>query len=226
MILKVNGLTKEYKRGGTAFFAVHDVSLQLSAGDFFCITGRSGSGKSTLLNLLAGLLKPTRGSIEMEGRNISSFNDKEASAYRNLKIGYIPQGHSVLANLTVLDNVKLPYYFYKREGDVTEKAMSLLEQAGIPHLARSYPKQLSGGELRRVSIARALMNDPVIFMADEPTNDLDTRTTAEMMKLFSEISHKGTAVLMVTHDLEAAQSANRIFKMDMGILTEETRGSI
>jgi putative ABC transport system ATP-binding protein len=226
VILKVNGLTKEYKREGTAFFAVHDVSLQLSAGDFFCITGRSGSGKSTLLNLLAGLLKPTRGSIEIEGRDISSFNDEEASAYRNSKIGYIPQGHSVLTNLTVLDNVRLPYYFFRRKGDVTDKAMSLLERAGIPHLARSYPKQLSGGELRRVSIARALMNDPVILMADEPTNDLDARTTAEMMKLFREISQKGTAVLMVTHDLEAAQSANRIFKMDMGILTEETRSGI
>lgn len=221
MILEVNGLTKEYKRGSTAFFAVHDVSLQLSAGNFYCIIGRSGSGKSTLLNLLAGLLKPTRGSIQMEGRDISSFSDAEASEYRNSKIGYIPHGQSVLANLTVLDNVRLPHYFFRREGDAVDKAMSLLEQTGIPHLAQMYPRQLSGGELRRVSIARALMNDPVILIADEPTSDLDEQTTSEMMKLFNGISQKGAAVLLVTHDLNAAQSADHIFKMESGVLTKE-----
>lgn len=221
MILNVNSLTREFKREDAAFFAVQDVNLQLSEGDFYCIIGRSGSGKSTLLNLLAGLLKPTRGSIEIEGRDISSFSDTEASVFRNSKIGYIPQGQSVLANLTVLDNVRLPHYFFSRDGDATEKAMSLLEQTGIPHLALMYPRQLSGGELRRVSIARALMNDPVILMADEPTNDLDEQTTADMMKLFSGIAQKGTAVLLVTHDLSAAQSAEHLFKMESGVLTEQ-----
>lgn len=221
MVLQVNGLTKEYKRNGGSFFAVKDVSLQLRAGDFFCITGRSGSGKSTLLNLLAGLLKPTRGSIEFDGKSISSFRDEEASLYRNAKIGYIPQGQSLLANLTVLDNVRLPYHFFRRDGEAAKKAMSLLEQAGIAHLAQSYPRQLSGGELRRVSIARALINDPVLVMADEPTNDLDEQTAFDMMKLFRRISEKGTAVLLVTHDPDAAKTADRIFKMDSGTLAEQ-----
>ncbi len=220
MILKADKLTKEYKRGDKSFLAVNGISLKLSRGDFISITGRSGSGKSTLLNLMAGLLKPTSGSIVIEGRDILSLNDKEISLYRNSMIGYIPQGQSLLANLTVLDNVRLPFYFFRRKGDSIIKAMSLLEQVGIPHLARLYPRQLSGGELRRVSIARALINNPVILIADEPTSDLDAQTTAEVMELLKRITQRGTAVIMVTHDLDAVDYENRVFRMDSGILTE------
>lgn len=223
MILEVKKLTKEYKRGDTSFFAVNGVNLSVSSDDFVGIVGRSGCGKSTLLNLIAGLLKPTFGSIEIDGQDILSLNDEEASLYRNSKIGYVPQGQSVLANLTVLDNVRLPFYFFRREGDAVGKALSLLEQVDIPHLAQLYPKQLSGGELRRVSIARAFINDPLLLIADEPTSDLDTQTTAEIIKLFSEISQKGTAILMVTHELDIVDYGNRIFKMDSGILTEQVK---
>ncbi|HOP71970.1 MAG TPA: ABC transporter ATP-binding protein [Thermoclostridium caenicola] len=218
MVLRVNQLTKEFKRGNTSFFAVKNAGLSVYPGDFVSIIGRSGSGKTTLLNLIAGLLKPTSGSIEIGGKDISSFNDAEASRYRNAIIGYVPQGQSLLANLTVLDNVRLPFYFFRREGDVTKKAMTLLEQVGIPHLAHMYPRQLSGGEMRRVAIARALINDPAVLLADEPTSDLDVQTTAEMMKLFREISMNGTAVLMVTHDLEAIHEEARIFRMEAGVL--------
>lgn len=218
MVLRVNQLTKEFKRGSTSFFAVKNVDLSVYPGDFVSIIGRSGSGKTTLLNLIAGLLKPTSGSIEIGGKDISSFNDAEASRYRNAIIGYVPQGQSLLANLTVLDNVRLPFYFFRREGDATKKAICLLEQVGIAHLAHMYPRQLSGGEMRRVAIARALINDPAILLADEPTSDLDVRTTAEMMKLFKEISLGGTAVLMVTHDLEAIHEEARVFKMEAGVL--------
>ena len=223
MLLEVKDLVKEYKRGDTSFPAVNNANLSVSHNDFVSVIGRSGSGKSTLLNLIAGLLKPTSGSIEIEGRDILSLNDEYASFYRNSKIGYVPQGQSVLANLTVLDNVRLPFYFFKREGDAVKKALSLLEQVGIPHLAQSYPKQLSGGELRRVSIARALINDPTILIADEPTGDLDAQTTAEIMKLFSQFPSKRTAVLMVTHELDTVDYGNRIFKMDSGILAEQIK---
>jgi len=219
MVLRVNQLTKEFKRGNTSFFAVKNAGLSVYPGDFVSIIGRSGSGKTTLLNLIAGLLKPTSGSIEIGGKDISSFNDAEASRYRNAIIGYVPQGQSLLANLTVLDNVRLPFYFFRREGDAAKKALSLLEQVGIPHLAYMYPRQLSGGEMRRVAIARALINDPAILLADEPTSDLDVQTTAEVMKLFKEISLSGTAVLMVTHDLEAIHEEARVFRMDAGVLT-------
>jgi ABC-type lipoprotein export system ATPase subunit len=223
VLLTINGLTKEYQRGGVPFKAVNGVNLSVSPGDFLCITGRSGSGKSTLLNLMAGILKPTSGSIAIEDRDISAFNDKEASLYRNSKIGYIPQGQSVLANLNVLDNVRLPFYLFRHEGDVTKRALSLLDQVGIPHLAHMYPRQLSGGELRRVSIARALINHPAVIIADEPTGDLDTQTTHEIMKLLRQISLQGTAVVLVTHDMNAASSGTRFLKMDSGILTEQVQ---
>jgi len=221
MSLTIQNLTKEYKRGGRVFPAVSNVSLSIDYGDFVSIIGRSGSGKSTLLNLIAGLVSPSSGEILIDGRSVVSFNDKEISAYRNETIGYIPQGQSVLSNLTVLDNVRVPFYFAKRAGDPEQKAQELLNRVGIPHLADSYPKHLSGGELRRVSIARALINGPSILIADEPTGDLDTQTTGEIMDIFRDISQGGTAVLMVTHELDTVQYGNRAFVVDGGVLQEK-----
>ncbi len=218
MLLEINGLTKKYKRGSAEFEAVSQVELTINVGDFISIIGRSGSGKSTLLNMIAKLITPSSGSIKFEGEDILSRNDKESSLYRNSKIGYIPQGNSTLSNLTVLDNVRLPRYLAKREGDGSDKAFGLLERVGIAHLANSYPKQLSGGELRRVSIARALINEPALVIADEPTGDLDSQTTYEIMKLFSEITHKGTAILMVTHELDTVDYGNSVYTMDSGKL--------
>ncbi len=218
MLLEVKGLTKEYKRGQTAFKAVDNVDLAVSPGGFVSIIGRSGSGKSTLLNMIAGLIFPNSGSIAVDGESILSLSDEAASRYRNSKIGYVPQGHSVLSNLTVLDNVRLPFFFFKRGGDAYERAWSLLEEVGISHLAQSYPKQLSGGELRRVSIARALINNPSILIADEPTGDLDAQTTSDIMKLFVQISQNGTAILMVTHELDTVDFGTDVYTMDSGRL--------
>lgn len=220
MLLEVKELTKQYRRGNADFAAIDSVNLSVSKHDFISIIGRSGSGKSTLLNLIAGLLKPSSGSIYIEEQNVVSFSEEEASFYRNAKIGYIPQGQSILSNLTVLDNVMLPFYFFNRKGDAAEKASSLLAQVGIAHLAKSYPNQLSGGELRRVSIARALINEPALLIADEPTSDLDVSTTAEIMALFQEIAQNGTAILMVTHEMDTINYGNRTFVMESGKLTE------
>ncbi|MDR0983801.1 MAG: ABC transporter ATP-binding protein [Ruminococcus sp.] len=221
MSLNIQNLTKEYKRGGRIFSAVNNVNLSVNSGDFISIIGRSGSGKSTLLNLLAGLISPTSGEVLIDGKNINSCNDKELSAYRNEIIGYIPQGQSVLSNLTVLNNVRVPFYFAKRTGDSEEKAQKLLNQVGISHLSYSYPKHLSGGELKRVYIARALINNPKILLADEPTGDLDVQTTKEIMEIFRDISQSGTAVLMVTHEPDTLQYGNKTFVMDGGILQEK-----
>ena len=218
MLLAVKELTKEYKRGNGSFKAVDRVDLSVSPGDFVSIIGRSGSGKSTLLNMIAGLIVPTSGSIEVEEESILSLDDEVISRYRNSKLGYVPQGQSVLANLTVLDNVLLPFYFFKREGEPQKKALSLLDQVGISHLAQSFPRQLSGGELRRVSIARALINNPLLLIADEPTGDLDAQTTREIMKLFVQISQNGTAILMVTHELDTVDYGNCVYTMDAGRL--------
>lgn len=223
MLLEVRSLTKQYSRGRTMFKAVSGVSLTVSPGDFVSIIGRSGSGKSTLLNLIAGLLKPTSGSIILGGQDVTTLDDKAVSWYRNLTIGYIPQGYSTLSNLTVLDNVRLPHFLMKHTGDVTEKALSLLKEVGVHHLAAMYPGQLSGGELRRVTIARSLINEPVLLMADEPTSDLDAQTTGEIMSLFSRIAQNGTAILMVTHEPDTLDFASRVFSMESGILTDQKK---
>ncbi|MDR0887674.1 MAG: ABC transporter ATP-binding protein [Candidatus Methanoplasma sp.] len=220
-LLEIKDLTKEYKRGTRTFNVLDNVNLTMESDDFITLIGRSGSGKSTLLNIVAGLLKPTGGSVTYDGKNIFELNDKDGSFFRNSKIGYIPQGHSLLANLNVLDNVRLPYNIFKREGDATERALNLLELTGISPLAESFPRHLSGGEQRRVSIARALINSPSIIVADEPTSDLDVDTTKEIMELLRSINDSGTAIFMVTHELDTIGYGKRLYSMDAGRLTEK-----
>lgn len=219
VLLELQELTKEYRRGGRAFNAVNHASLSVAPGDFISIIGRSGSGKSTLLNMSAGLIKPTQGTVFFDGKDIYQLNDKAISLFRNEKIGYVPQGQSLLSNFTVLENVCIPWFLFKREGEPVEYALALLEKTGISHLAASYPKELSGGEMRRVAIARSLMNNPPLLIADEPTSDLDAETTVEIMKLLSVIAREGTAVLIVTHELDTLSYGNKTYSMNGGNLT-------
>jgi putative ABC transport system ATP-binding protein len=217
-LFELQELSKAYQRGGRTFNAVNKVSLSVAPGDFISIIGRSGSGKTTLLNMGAGLLTPTQGSVFFEGKDIYALGDREISFLRNEKIGYVPQGQSLLSNFTVFDNVCIPWFLFKREGDVEGRAFILLEKVGISHLAASYPRELSGGEMRRTAIARALINSPRLLIADEPTGDLDAQTTAEIMRLFSDIAREGTAVLIVTHELDTLEYGNRTYSMDAGNL--------
>jgi putative ABC transport system ATP-binding protein len=221
-VLEAEHISKEYRRGEETFFAVHDVSLALGSGEFVCIMGRSGSGKSTLLNILAGLLLPGSGRILFQGSDYAAMRDRELSRLRNKKIGYIMQGRSILPNLTVKQNVLLPAFLDKNEFDVSGRAVLLLEQVGIPHLAAQYPSRLSGGELRRVAIARALLNDPDLLIADEPASDLDAETAAELMELFASLARKGLSILMVTHDGDAEGLCGRSYTMKSGVLTDLT----
>jgi putative ABC transport system ATP-binding protein len=221
-LLELKELTKEYNRGGRAFNAVNHVSLAVEPGDFISIIGRSGSGKSTLLNMSAGLLRPTTGTVLFEGNDIHRLSDKEISFLRNEKIGYVPQGQSLLSNFTVFDNVCIPWFLFKREGDVEGRAFILLEKVGISRLADSYPRELSGGEMRRAAIVRSLINEPRLLIADEPTGDLDVETTAEIMGLFSAIAREGTAVLIVTHELDTLNYGNKTYEMDAGNLLPHT----
>jgi putative ABC transport system ATP-binding protein len=217
-LLELRELSKAYKRGGRDFNAVNRANLSVEPGDFISLIGRSGSGKTTLLNMSAGLLKPSGGSVFFEGKDIYALRDKEMSFLRNEKIGYVPQGQSLLSNFTVFDNVCIPWFLFKRRGDVEGRAFILLEKVGISRLASSYPKELSGGEMRRVSIARSLINEPRLLIADEPTGDLDSQTTAEIMGLFSQIAGEGTAVLIVTHERDTLNYGNRTYSMDAGNL--------
>ncbi len=220
MFLEIQGLSKQYKRGEKAFLAVDSVDLSIDQGDFVSIIGRSGSGKSTLLNMIAGLLTPTAGNIKLEGTDIHALNDKQISELRNTRMGYIPQGSGVLSNLTIFDNVRLPYYLSKRQGDASGRASFILDEIGISPLADMLPAQLSGGEIRRVLIARALMNEPDILIADEPTSDLDIETAKEIMRLFARINKNGTTILIVTHELDTLEFGNRVLSMASGRLTE------
>jgi len=218
-LLELRELTKEYKRGNRAFNAVNGVNVSVERGDFISITGRSGSGKSTLLNMSAGLLKPTAGTVLFDGQDIFSLTDISISRIRNEKIGFVPQGQSLLSNFTVLENVCIPWFLFKREGEPEERAFSLLEKTGIDHLAASYPKELSGGEMRRVAIARALINNPALLIADEPTGDLDAETTADIMRLLSAVAKERTAVLIVTHELDTLSYGNKVYSMNGGNLS-------
>lgn len=219
--LELKNISKEYKQGDQLIKAVDNVNFSISSGDFFSIRGRSGSGKTTLLNMIAGLTIPTSGSVLSKGEDIFALPDKELSMYRNAAIGCIPQQFSVLSNLTVLDNVRLPFHLAKREGDSTTEARRLLALVGIEKLAERMPKRLSGGQLKRVAIARALINKPGLLLADEPTGDLDTQTTADIMNIFKKISEEGTAVLMVTHDIDTVELSGKQFIMDNGNLGTE-----
>ncbi|MFP3154315.1 ABC transporter ATP-binding protein [Lachnospiraceae bacterium ZAX-1] len=225
MLLKTIALMREYQRGKVSFRAVNEVDLSLDEADFVCITGHSGSGKSTLLNLIAGLLSPTSGNIVFDGKELTTAHDRELSRIRNTQIGYIPQGHSILGNFTVLDNVRLPFYLYKRDGNPTVRANELLEQVGIAHLKRQYPAELSGGELRRISIARALINSPRILIADEPTGDLDPQNSEAIMELFARVAKEGTAVLVVTHDVGNVRFCDKHYIMEAGKLRNAVESS-
>ncbi len=216
MILKAQNIIKEYKQGGRLLRAVDDVSLEIERGEFVCVMGRSGSGKSTLLNILAGLLTPTRGKVQFEGREYTALSDKERSCLRNERLGYIMQGQSVLPSLTVLQNAELPFYLFHRKGSPQKQARELLEKVGILHLADQYPASLSGGEMRRVAIVRALLLCPSLLIADEPTGDLDEETTVEIMGLFASVAKEGTAVLMVTHDTDTTRFGDRVLTMKAG----------
>ncbi|OJU16250.1 MAG: ABC transporter ATP-binding protein [Clostridiales bacterium 43-6] len=226
MAIAVKNITKEYKRGKRSFKAVDDVSLGLHPGDFIVIIGKSGSGKSTLLNIIAGLTYPTDGRVEADESNIFTLTDKQISRYRNQTIGYIPQGHSTLADLNVVDNVRLPFHLNGEKRISADKAEELLTRVGIHALAKNFPKHLSGGELKRVAIARALINDPEAIIADEPTSDLDKQTTAEVLTLLRSVAEGGKAVLMVTHDLDAVKYATRSFVMESGVLTEQKKEAV
>lgn len=219
-LINVNNLSKSFKRGERDFFAIDNVSFDVKEKDFINIIGKSGSGKSTLLTLLSAIIKPTSGDILVEGKNLSDMDDEEKSGYRNEFIGYVPQSLGTLPTLNVLDNVRLPYFFKKREGDGVERARMLLDMCGILDLENDFCKNLSGGELKRVLIARALMNEPKILIADEPTSDLDSKTTIEIMNMLKEINEKGTTIIIVTHDNDLLKYGSRLLEMTDGKLNE------
>lgn len=223
MILQAEGISREFLREGRGtnrLVAVQPVDLTLESGTVTVLTGRSGSGKSTLLNMLAGLLRPSSGKILLDDNDLYAMSDKALSRLRCERIGVIPQGQTALHSLTVLQNVCLPYTLYGEEPH-REDARALLEKLGIAALADARPAELSGGELRRAAIARALLRKPALLLADEPTADLDDENTAAVFSYLRDAAKEGAAVFIVTHESDAASYADRMLRMDAGKLTEQ-----
>ena len=220
--LVAQGATKRFFRKGREaaqwFDAVSQVDLELAAGELTVLMGRSGGGKSTLLNMLAGLLAPTEGKVLLEGRDLYALPDAELSQLRNARIGIVPQGQTPLHSLTVVQNVTLPYLMYRPDDGVEARALDALDSLGIRALADSYPSELSGGEMRRMAIARALVCDPAVVLADEPTSDLDDENTRVVLQTLRSVADAGAAVLVATHDAEARAFADRVLRIDGGKL--------
>ena len=223
MIIEATGLTKEFARargGKRLFTAVHPLDIGLEERQLTLVSGHSGSGKSTLANMLAGILTPTAGHVRLDGTDLYSLRDEELSRLRNERIGLIPQGHTALRALTVLDNVLLPSILYAKAEAPADRARELLAAVGLDDLADAAPTELSGGELRRMAIARALLMDPAIVIADEPTAGLDSANATAVLTLLRDAADRGAAVLVVSHEAEAQRFADRSYVMEDGHLRE------
>ena len=223
MIIEATGLTKQFARargGKRLFTAVHPLDIGLEERQLTVVSGHSGSGKSTLANMLAGILTPTAGHVRLDGTDLYSLRDEELSRLRNERIGLIPQGHTALRALTVLDNVLLPSILYAKAEAPVDRARELLAAVGLDDLADAAPTELSGGELRRMAIARALLMDPAIVLADEPTAGLDSANATAVLTLLRDAADRGTAVLVVSHEAEAQRFADRSYVMEDGHLRE------
>lgn len=219
-ILEVENITKKFIRGDRGFYALEDVSFSVDKSELVYIKGKSGSGKSTLLNLIAGLLRPDSGSVNFNGVDISTYSDEKISEYRNVSIGYVPQSLGTLPNLTIAENVELPFHIYKKQDSARERALMLLDKMHILELKDEFPRSLSGGELKRVLLARALMNEPELIITDELTSDLDSATTKDIMKILYDIHESGTTLIMVTHDDDIIRDKDRVIHMEAGKLTD------
>jgi len=220
-------LKKIYLRGSEEIPAVNDVSMRINQGDFISIIGPSGSGKTTLINLLGFLDNPTSGELYLGGRSIFNhakpLSERKLTKIRRETFGYIFQNFYLIPTLTVMENVMLPLTFYRKPGTENE-AVKLLQLLGMEHRKNHLPGQISGGEMQRVAIARAMVNMPEILLADEPTGNLDTKRSAEIVQVLQELNRKvGLTIIMVTHNQDLARHADRMFEMKDGQIRQIDR---
>ena len=230
MNLKADNISKTFFRNtGSAnyFYAVSPVSLEVPSESVTVLTGRSGSGKTTLLNMLAGILEPTEGKVLLDDTDLYSLKDDTLSRFRNERIGVVPQGRSAVDTLTVMENILLPARLYGKNAS-TQEARQRMEDFEIGHLADAMPRELSGGELRRMAIIRAIVQNPDVLFADEPTGDLDDENTEKVLSALYSFAHdRKKAVFIVTHENDALKYADRVFRMEKGRidLQEKQSGS-
>ena len=221
-MIEIKNVTKSFQMGDTKVEVLKDISLKIDRGDFVAIMGPSGSGKSTLMNILGCLDTPSKGDYILNGTNVSQMTDNELAEVRNKEIGFVFQTFNLLPRSTSLDNVALPLIYAgagKKERD--ERATQALENVGLGNRITHKPNELSGGQRQRVAVARALINNPSIILADEPTGNLDTKTSIEIMGLLEEIHSKGNTIILVTHEEDIAQHAHRIVRMRDGLIEKD-----
>jgi ABC-type lipoprotein export system ATPase subunit len=214
-IISLHHITKVFKRGSEEVRALDGASLEIHPGDYTAICGPSGSGKTTLLNIAGCMDHPSSGTVFVRGNEVEQSGEYELSEIRSATIGFVFQQFFLIPTLTVLENVALPLIFSRRKMD-TDKTAALLESVGLGHRLTHFPGQLSGGEMQRVAVARALVNEPAVLLADEPTGNLDSRNSAAVIELFEELNNRGIAVVMVTHNLDLAARCRKVIRIEDG----------
>jgi len=223
-LISIEKITKVYQMGDVSVNALRGVDLTIDQGEFVAVMGMSGSGKSTLMNIIGCLDVPTSGSYSFLSKKIESFSTRQMADIRNAHIGFVFQNFSLLARTTALENVELPIHYHHEKSKLNsaDLAKAALEHVGLGDRLHHLPNQLSGGQQQRVAIARAIVNDPPLILADEPTGALDTKTSDEVMAIFTELNNFGKTVILVTHELEIAHFAKRLITMRDGhIISDE-----
>lgn len=224
-LIDIRNMTKEYHMGDVIVRALNGINMQVREGEFVAVMGASGSGKSTLMNIVGCLDKPTSGEYFLEGIDIKKLSRNQTATVRNKKIGFVFQGFNLLARTSALENVELPLLYVRDNNakNLHENVIEAIRRVGLEDRMHHEPSQLSGGQQQRVAIARALVNKPAILLADEPTGNLDSKTSIEILSLFQELNNQGITIILVTHESDIAQYAKRIVKMHDGqIVSDES----
>jgi putative ABC transport system ATP-binding protein len=223
-VIEIQGLYKDYNTPAGVFPVLKDVNLSIDEGDYVAIMGPSGSGKSTFMNILGCLDRPTKGEYKLDNQSVKSLNGNELAKLRNKTIGFVFQGFNLLSRSSLLDNVSLPLvYASDTKSARDEKSKKLLEKVGLGQYLHSKSNQISGGQQQRVAIARALVNQPRIILADEPTGNLDSKTSEEIMALFNSLNKEGITIIIVTHENDIAEHASRQVRFLDGKIVEDSR---